>query len=69
MSGLLAVCTVFCIGFGITACQQGNGEDDVITVTDMEGNQVTVPKTVSKVACISPSTPFFPSAHIKQKHP
>lgn len=30
-------------------------ESDTVTVTDMEGTEVIIPKNVSKVACISPS--------------
>ena len=54
ISALLAICTIFCISLGVAACKPDGG-DDTITIIDMEGKQVAVPKNVEKVACISPS--------------
>lgn len=44
---------VFCAA-SFSACKSPD-ESDTITVVDMEGTEVAIPKNVSKVACISPS--------------
>ena len=39
-----------------SSCSKGNGsKDSTVTITDMEGKQVTISKNVKKVACISQS--------------
>ena len=40
--------------FGIVGCAN-NTEEKTVTITDMEGTEVTIKKDVSKVACISQS--------------
>lgn len=52
---LLAASMILAISFGFSACGGSETDGDTITVTDMEGTNVTVPKEVSKVACISQS--------------
>lgn len=39
----------------LAGCSNNNQASDSITITDMEGNRVTVSKNVKKVACISQS--------------
>lgn len=39
----------------LTGCNKGETPETTVTITDMEGNQVTVSKDVKKVACISQS--------------
>lgn len=39
----------------LTGCNKGKTPETTVTITDMEGNQVTVSKDVKKVACISQS--------------
>lgn len=39
----------------LTGCNKGETPKTTVTITDMEGNQVTVSKDVKKVACISQS--------------
>lgn len=53
---LWLVLTIFCI-MSFTSCGRTDGAEstDVITVVDMEGTEVAIPKNVSRVACISPS--------------
>ena len=48
--------TAFCVML-LSSCSGtgGVGDDDMITVVDMEGTEVTIPKNVDTVACISPS--------------
>ncbi len=50
---VLCVCTFVSI-FTLTACSNENTE--TITVTDMAGVEVTIPKSPKKVAAVSPST-------------
>lgn len=51
--GFMAIVSVLSV-FGIVGCAN-NTEEDTVTVTDMEGTEVTVKKDVCKVACISQS--------------
>lgn len=44
---------------GLGACTQKENTSDTITVTDMEGTEVTISKDVSHVACISQSATDF----------
>lgn len=44
---------------GLGACAQKENTSDTITVTDMEGTEVTISKDVSHVACISQSATDF----------
>ena len=39
----------------LTACNENSNPPETVTVTDMEGTKVVIPKGVDKVACISPS--------------
>lgn len=50
LSIILVLCACFCL-IGCTEKQENN----FITITDMEGTEVVVPKNVSNVACISQS--------------
>ena len=51
----MAAIMLVAIPFGFTACGESQTGGDAITVTDMEGTNVTIPKNVSKIACISQS--------------
>ena len=53
LSILLIICIVFCMALSFAACEKGG--EDAVTIIDMEGKEVAVPKNVEKVACISPS--------------
>ena len=48
----VAIC-ISCVAV-FSSCNRQEG-DDTITVIDMEGTEGTIPKNISKVACISPS--------------
>lgn len=51
--GIMAVVSVLSV-FGIAGCANNTG-GETVTVVDMEGKSVEVPKNVEKVACISQS--------------
>ena len=48
------VASLFSIGF-TTSCANKTSQNNTVTIIDMEGNLVTVPKNIKKVACISQS--------------
>ena len=49
---ILIICVMCAVFFA--ACSRSE-QSDTVTVVDMEGTEVAVPKNVSRVACISPS--------------
>lgn len=55
------IATLFCsllfvtMCFAFVSCGAQSQDSETVTVTDMEGTQVTIPTDVDKVACISPS--------------
>ena len=49
-----AIVVLLCAG-ALAGCNNNNNQDKTVTITDMEGRQVTVSKDVKKVACISQS--------------
>ncbi len=51
---ILSIVCVFMCFVGLTACNNSNN-GETVTITDMEGTQVEIPKGVTKIACISPS--------------
>ena len=56
---LVCVClTVFALT-SLVSCKKQQPAETTITVTDMEGTTVTIPKNVSHVACISQSVTDF----------
>ena len=54
LSILLSVMLVLGVGVTLTACNT-DAMGDTVTIIDMEGKEVEVPKNVEKVACISQS--------------
>ena len=58
MKKLLPILLVLSLSLGIgiaVSSRIGGNNDGSITVIDMEGKKVSVPKNVTRVACISPS--------------
>lgn len=55
LMGLLSIFMMIVSGLSLFACSFKNNFSDAITITDMEGTQVTISTDVDKVACISPS--------------
>ena len=51
---LMCIVLLSCCVAVFSSCNDEE-ESDTVTVTDMEGTEVIIPKNVSKVACISPS--------------
>ena len=52
---ILTVIMTVSISGVLTACNEKSNSPETVTVTDMEGTKVVIPKGVDKVACISPS--------------
>ena len=52
--GTMALVSVIS-AFGFASCADAAKDGETVTVTDMEGTEVTVKKDISKVACISQS--------------
>ena len=58
LSTLLCLAIIFSSVVFFSSCKREK-ENETVTVTDMEGTEVTLPKNVSRVACISQSATDF----------
>ena len=56
ISMVLGVVLCFTIAISIAGCGNTNNDDEMVTVIDMLGEQVTVKKNPKKVACASRTT-------------
>ena len=56
ISMVLGVVLCFTMAISIVGCGNTNNDDEMVTVTDMLGEQVTVKKNPKKVACASRTT-------------
>ena len=56
---MFGVVLCFMLTISFVGCGNKNNNEKTVTITDMEGTQVTIPTDVSKVACISQSATDF----------